>query len=519
MGRARWESLGAEEQKLLQMQRLREFLKRQILPFHPYYRDVFREQGLNVDDLRTLADMARLPFSTKSNVAPTPDHPERPRQFILQPTPETLRANLAPTRKAQLLLKKLFRGADAVREEVGLEYRPVQVFFTTGRTALPTSFVLSKYDVDILHEVGRRVAQVVDIEAARDRVVSLFPYAPHLAFWQVQAVGLASGTFTLHTGGGKVMGTEGILRAIDKMTPTALCGIPGYTYHTLRAASEAGIDLSSVRTVFLGGDRIVPGFRDKLVDILQQGGAKDPKVLSVFGFTESRKCWAECPGGEETGLHTYPDLDIFEVIDPETGEILPEGETGELVYTPLDGRGTLIMRYRTGDLVNGGITREPCPACGRVVPRVASNLSRSSNMTDMDLTKVKGALVNLNVLADVMHSHSAVDEWQLVIGKRNNDPYDVDELVLSLALMPGQNEEAAIKDVEDQIMHGLEVRPSRTEVLTREEVLDRVGMETQLKENRIVDLRSAAGERDESTNDEHETAPNTPEPSATTGES
>ncbi|MGE3166526.1 MAG: phenylacetate--CoA ligase family protein [Planctomycetota bacterium] len=494
MGRSHWDNLSPEGQRRLQLARLREFLARQVVPFHPYYRELFARDGIRVEELRSLADLARIPLSRKADVAPTADEPGRPQRFILQPTPETLRATLPWTRKLGLAWAKLTQGVEHVRARLGFEYRPVQVFFTTGRTALPTSFVLSNYDLQILHEVGRRIAEVVDIDAARDRVVSMFPYAPHLAFWQVHAVGVASGTFTLHTGGGKVMGTEGILRAIDKMKPTALCGIPGYTYHMMRAAVEEGIDLSGVRTVFLGGDRIVDGFREKLADLLRQGGARDPRILSVFGFTESRRCWAECPGGEGTGLHGYPDLDLFEVIDPKSGEILPEGETGELVYTPLDGRGSVVLRYRTGDIVNGGITREPCPACGRCVPRIASNLSRSSNLTDFSLTKLKGALVNLNLFADVLNSHPAVDEWQLVIGKRNDDPFEVDELTLYLSLAPGRNPDAAVKDVGDQIQRALEVRPNRTEVLSREEVLERIGMETRLKENRIVDLRERSEE-------------------------
>lgn len=490
----RWASLDAEQQRQLQLRTLRTFLSQQVVPFHPFYRDMFAREGIRIDDIQSLADMARIPFSSKGDVAPTADDPDRPRQFVLQPTPETLKANLPLSRKLRLLWMKMTQGTDAVRTAVGLEYRPVQAFFTTGRTALPTSFLMSNHDLGILEEVGRRIGQVVGVDPAVDRVVSLFPYAPHLAFWQVQAVGTGTGTFTLQTGGGKVMGTEGILRAIGKMRPSILCGIPGYVYHTLRQAVEEGVDLSSVRTVFLGGDRIADGFRNKLIEVLERGGARAPIVLSVFGFTESRRCWAECPGGEETGLHTYPDLDLFEVIDPDTGEILPDGETGELVYTPLAGRGTIVLRYRTGDIVNGGMTRVPCPACGRSVPRLSSNLSRSSNMTDFTLTKVKGTLVNLNAIADILNSHAVVDEWQLVIAKKNDDPFDVDELRLVLALTPGKdgNPERAMEEVGQQLLKGVELRPSHTEILPRDEILQRIGMETQLKENRIVDLRETA---------------------------
>ena len=79
------------------------------------------------------------------------------------------------------------------------------------------------------------------------------------------------------------------------------------------------------------------GYRDKLTELLRSNGSENPKVVSVLGFTESKKCWIECEGGVETGFHTYPDLDLFEIVDPETGKRLPDGETESLVYTPLEG--------------------------------------------------------------------------------------------------------------------------------------------------------------------------------------
>ena len=202
----------------------------------------------------------------------------------------------------------------------------------------------------------------------------------------------------------------------------------------------------------------------------------------------------ECEGGVETGFHTYPDLDLFEIVDPETGERLPDGETGELVYTPLDGRGSLIMRYRTGDLINGGMTHEPCPACGRTVPRFASDLSRASNKTDMSLTKIKGTLVNLNVITDLLTDSSLVDEWQVVLSKKNDDPLDVDELHVTVSIRD-EADSATLPDIlASQILDASEVRPSSVSMVAREEMLKRLGMETQLKELRVVDLRDSAGQ-------------------------
>ena len=399
-------------------------------------------------------------------------------------------------KKLSLLGTKLRYGVEEVRRRVGQEYRPVQAFFTTGRTALPTSFFLSKYDLNVLETVGDRIATLNEVDPAEDRLVSLFPYAPHLAFWQVQAVGVASGTFMLQTGGGKAMGSEGILRAIGKVRPSFICGIPGYTYHLLRKGVEDGRDFSFVKRLFLGGDRVTPDYRTKLCELLRQGGATDPSVVSILGFTEAKKCWSECSGGEQYGFHTYPDLDLFEMVDPDTGLPVPDGETGEMVYTPLDGRTSLILRYRTGDIVEGGITRERCPGCGRTVPRFSSNLSRRSNLTDFSLTKIKGTLVNLNVMSDLLSGDARIDEWQLIIRKRGGDPLDVDELVLYLALhnAPDDDDELAkvVRSIERALADASEVCPSRTEILPREELLEMIGMETLLKEKRIVDLRTEA---------------------------
>jgi len=474
-----------------QMALLRRHLKQKILPFHPHYREKLAD--LDIDSLQGYSDMQKIPFSSKIDIAPTAESPDRPKSFVLQPDQESIRKVLSPTQKAALLWTAIRHGKDEVRKRLGTEYRPVQAFFTTGRTALPTSFFLSRYDLDILHECGRRMGEVIGISSREDRLVSVFPYAPHLAFWQVHGVGLANEIFTLHTGGGRAMGTDGILRALEKMRPTHLTGIPGYVYHLIRQGIEEGRDLSSIEVVFLGGDRVTVGYREKLAAMLKENGSNDPKVTSVLGFTESKKCWIECPGGRETGFHTYPDLDLFEVVDPETGEQLPDGTTGELVYTPLDGRGSLILRYRTGDLVDGGMTREPCPACGRTVPRFSSDLSRASNQTDMSLTKIKGTLVNLNVITDLLTNSDRVDEWQVVLSKRNDDPLDVDEMGISVSLCEGQAVDGIEEWLTSRIAQAAEVRPSRVEVIDRAEILERLGMETQLKEKRIVDLRKQAG--------------------------
>src|SRR5207302_5618883 len=102
-------------------------------------------------------------------------------------------------------------------------------------------------------------------------------------------------------------------------------------------------------------------------------------VVGTYGFTEAKLAWPECPFPHDqpsSGYHLYPDLAIIEVIDPQTGETQPTGKPGEVVFTPLDARGSVALRYRTSDYTDGGLTYEPCPYCGRSLPRLLGNISR-----------------------------------------------------------------------------------------------------------------------------------------------
>ena len=296
---------------------------------------------------------------------------------------------------------------------------------------------------------------------------------------------------TLSTGGGKVMGSSGDLRALTRLRADALIGVPGYVYHLLRRAVAEGLDLSSIRCVVLGAERVPPGMKDKIVQLLAKCGADSARVFGTYGFTEARMAWAECPtkDNQYTGYHLYPDLAIFEVIDPVTGEVLPDGEDGELVFTPLRARASTVFRYRTGDRVRGGLQYEPCPHCGRTVPRISSDLTRESSLKDLQLLKVKGTLVNLEDCAMLLGSMPEVEEWQIELRKKDDDPMEVDELVVHLAVKQDSDEEAAKRSVQEAFKSRLEISPNHVAFLGLESMLQKIGMETEMKEKRFVDAR------------------------------
>src|SRR5207302_6603560 len=134
-------------------------------------------------------------------------------------------------------------------------------------------------------------------------------------------------------------------------------------------------------------------------------GASDIDIFTTYAFTEAKVAWAECPHPPDRpsfGYHLYPDLGIIEIVNPLTGEPVGEGEPGEIVFTPLNARGTVVLRYRTGDCVEGGVVYERCPFCGRRCPRLVGQISRNSEIREMRLEKLKGTLVDFNQLEHVL---------------------------------------------------------------------------------------------------------------------
>ncbi len=470
--------------------RLRQFLRGQIQSYHPHYRRRFEEEGVDVEAVSGVADLVRLPFTTKADLLPTPEAPERARDFILQPTEDLLRAYAPLHQKAALAIDRLMGGPERARSRVEREYKPIFMTATTGRSARPTPFLYTLHDIEILKLVGCRLLDIMD-QPASSNTVNLFPYAPHLAFWQVQMAGFAHGVMVVGTGGGRITGTEASIQLIERMKAETIVGVPSFLYHVLRRAVRIGAELPHVKLVVLGAERVPDGMKEKMLDALGRLGATDVKVIGTYGFTEARMAFCEDPNAERGGYVLYPDLGVFEIVDPETDEVLPDDADGELVYTPFDGRGTVVLRYRTGDLVKGGIRYENVPRLGGWVPILSPDISRVSNIHQMDLKKVKGTLVNLNDLATLLSDLPEIEEWQVEIRKKDDDPYEVDVLVVVLALKEGKQVDVAEfrEHLRRTIQMRCEVQPNEVLIEPLDELIRRIGLETEMKEKRIVDLR------------------------------
>src|ERR1043165_3327246 len=186
------------EQRNLQDHLLRRYVREYLYPFSPFYRELFDRHRVRPEQIRTVDDLRRLPLTSKRDLLPSAEDPQRFRKFILQPDPATLKRAWPLSRKLPLLAKTLIAGQAAVREELRREFYPCFMTFTTGRSAEPVPFTYSPHDIENLHETGRRLVDVTGL-SPEYRVANVFPYAPHLAFWQVFFAGMATGMMALST--------------------------------------------------------------------------------------------------------------------------------------------------------------------------------------------------------------------------------------------------------------------------------------------------------------------------------
>jgi len=488
-----WQALSEATVRRGQAEALRRYLRTVVLPFSAHYRNLFQENGLDAESFRTLEDLRRLPFTTKSDLLNTAAQPQRFKDFILTPDPRVL------ARRPETIMRAVLRGRDRVRQDFEAEFRPIFATFTTGRSAEPTPLFFSQHDLTRLATAGRRL---VEICAARreDRLLNSLPFAPHLAFWLAHYAGTAGGVMTMSSGGGKAIGTDGNIRLLRKFKPDILIGVPTFVYHLLHQAAEEGVHCENLRRIVLAGEKVSDGLRQKLRDLALEVGARNVDVLATYGFTEAKLAWSECPfqyNQPSSGYHLYADMGILEVVDAQTGDPLPAGRPGELVFTPLDARGSVVLRYRTGDFTDGGLTYEACPYCGRSLPRLVGNISRRSEVRQMNFDKIKGTLVDFNELEHVLDGAQHIGSWQVELRKTNDDPHELDELILHVQKLNGVDEEQLRRELNERCVAHLEIHPNQILFHDAEEIQALQGVGRLIKEQKLVDHRPQAAPRQE----------------------
>ncbi len=271
-----------------------------------------------------------------------------------------------------------------------------EIHMSSGTTGIATVGAYTEHDLKIW---GECFARGVEYAGGDENDVMHVAYGYGLFTGGIGAHygGVAAGCTTIPVSAGN---TERQIRILREMGSTILCCTPSYAMHIADTAIEMGLDPARdfhLRAGIHGAEPFSDNFRRDLERKLNY------RVLDVYGLTETMgpgvalECW------EQQGLHIAEDHFYPEIINPETGEVLPDGEWGELVLTTLDREASPVVRYRTRDITR--IIPGQCP-CGRTHRRI----DRIHGRTD-DMLIIRGVNVFPSQIEDVMKTFPQMSSW------------------------------------------------------------------------------------------------------------
>jgi len=457
--------------KKLQDELLCKILQDELMINHPYYSNLFKSEGLDPNAITGRRDLDRIPFTSKQDMLSSEYDPERAKQFILQ-KPEGLES--APKPKKFALLGRKCTVPDPA------EYRMSQLFYTKGNDLDPIPISYTRHDLNNLKETGTRLCDILNLKRD-DTILNAFSYAPHISVWQLFHAAMTLGSTALHSGGGRVLGMEKIILAMNNMGAPVLTSHPLFIMATLQTMLRQNTDAPSLERVIIGMDYAPMVVVEDIQDLMLRCKAANNLVQRVYFLSMAKAGFAECSPG--FGYHLNPDHVLVEVINPQTGESLGEGESGEIVITNLDCRGTLVLRFRTGDLTTEGLSSEPCPNCGRTVPRLIGDIEHRHDNYDL-VNEKRSIAFNGNALRRYMIGRRDVLAWYVeIVSEKGND-------TLNLTFKPagGINEEELAatlqKDIQEEHRLKVTIKKGSYEAITKI-----MGLESGLSVKQIFDLR------------------------------
>lgn len=322
------ETLSRSRLEKLQMERLQQTLARCMRI--PFYKQRFAACGLRPEDIRTLDDVRKLPFTTKQDLRD--NYP-----FGLSAVP---------------------------LEEV------VRLHSSSGTTGTPTVILHTQHDLDEWANAVARCLYMVGLRKG-DIFQNSSGYGMFTGGLGFQYGAERLGMLTVPAAAGN---TKRQIKFITDFGTTALHAIPSYAGRLYEVMEEMGIDPrrdTRLRTLIIGAEPHSDEQRRRIEQML------DVKAYNSFGMSEM--CGPgvafECP--EQNGLHIWEDYYIVEIVDPQTLEPVPDGEVGELVLTTINREAMPLLRYRTRDLTR--ILPGECP-CGRHHKRLDRMKGRSDDM-------------------------------------------------------------------------------------------------------------------------------------------
>lgn len=371
------ETLPREQLAALQMEKFQTMAK-ELWGKNLFYTDKWKKAGFNPEDIRTHADLARLPITTKS----------------------------------ELMEDQAAHGPFGNNLTYSID-RYVRFHQTSGTTGVP----LKVPDTEAAWNWwGRCWGHVLAGAGATadDRLFMAFSFGPFVGFWSATEGARQIGAMMIPGGGRDSLQRLELMRDVGA---SLLCCTPTYALRLAEVARESGFDLSTIplrATVHAGEPGAnVPSTKARIED------AWNAKCHDHAGATEVGAHSFECqvqPGG----THLIESEYIAEVIDPETGRPVAEGEKGELIITNLGRWGFPVIRYKTGDIVRVNTGR--CD-CGRTSLRFEGGIIGRAD----DMVTVRGVNVFPAGVENILRKFSEIDEFRVTVNKvRQMDEMDVE---------------------------------------------------------------------------------------------
>ncbi len=382
------ETMSPEDMRKLQNERLVKQVKH-VYENVPYYRDLMDKKGVKPEDIQSVDDLQKLPFLSK--------------------------ADLREAYPFGLLAKPL---SDCVR-----------IHSTSGTTGKRVVAFYTQHDVDLWEDC---CARAITAAGGNEDDVCQVAYG----------YGLFTGGMGLHGGSHKAGcltlpmssgNTERQIQFMRDLGATILCCTPSYAAYIGETLHDMGLtpDDIKLKAGIFGAEPWTEEMRRSIEKSL------GIKAYDIFGLTEISGPGVAFECEEQSGMHINEDHFIPEIIDPETGEVLPEGSVGELVFTSITKEAFPLLRYRTRDLCV--LSRKKC-SCGRTLIKMAKPMGRSD-----DMMIIRGVNVFPSQIETVLIEQGYSPNYLIEVDRKNN----TDTLDISVEMNPDQFSDK-MKDVQDK---------------------------------------------------------------------
>lgn len=351
-----------EELEKLQSKRLVETVKH-VYNNVPAYKAKMDEKGITPSDIKGIEDLHKLPFVVKDDL-----RDEYPDGMLALPLEDCVR----------------------IQSTSGTTGRRVVVYYTQD-------------DIRIWDECCAR-ALVAAGGSKSDVVHVSYGYGLFTGGAGLNGGSHLVGSLTLPMSSGN---TDRQLQFMQDLKSTILCCTPSYAAYLAEAAIERDVVKNlHLKAGIFGAEAWSEEMRGDIEKKL------NIKAHDIYGLTEISGPGVAFECGEQNGLHVNEDHFIPEIIDPETGEVLPDGEEGELVFTCISKKAMPLLRYRTRDITS--LTHEKC-ACGRTHARIKRLMGRTD-----DMLIIKGVNVFPSQIEEVLINQKLTPNYQLIVDRVNN---------------------------------------------------------------------------------------------------